>query len=71
MTNAYLAKPILYTVNNISLLFHWTIGILFCVIIKQNEQSPTNSVQYNHIAPIIMTIGNYLSVCFDISIYRL
>lgn len=68
MINVRLAKPTLYTINNISLLFLLDYRILFYVLLL-NEQSPTNSVRCNRIAPIIMTIGNYLSVYFDISIY--
>lgn len=69
MINVRLAKPTLYTINNISLLF-LDYRILFYVLLL-NEQSPTNSVRCNRIASIIMTIGNYLSVYFDISIYWL
>lgn len=68
MINVRLAKPTLYTINNISLLFLLDYRILFYVLLL-NEQSPTNSVRCNRIAPIIMTIGNYLNVYFDISIY--
>lgn len=43
MINVRLAKPTLYTINNISLLFLLDYRILFYVLLL-NEQSPTNSV---------------------------